>query len=145
MFVESRDDARRFFCEVWQKAREGHALEPLEAIVAQTITAHPEYHAVLTDSRRALERDFNDGGQRANPFLHMGLHIALHEQLQTDRPVGIRRIYADLCGSPGADRHLIEHRMMGCLGAALQAAQEAGMAPDETAYLDALKDLERHG
>lgn len=145
MFVQSRDDARRFFCEVWRKASAGQPLEPLETIIAQTVAAHPEYQAVLSDTAGVLSREFDPEGRQVNPFLHMGLHIALHEQLQTDRPAGIRAIYAALCGRPGADRHQVEHRMMGCLAATLQAAQQAGTAPDEMAYLKDLKELERHG
>lgn len=144
MFVQSRDDARRFFCEVWRKAADGRALEPLETIVAQTIAAHPEYQAFLADPDGALKREFDPQGGRVNPFLHMGLHIALHEQLTTDRPAGIRRLYAALCAGPGAERHVVEHRMMACLARALEAARTSGTAPDEVAYLEALRDLERH-
>ncbi|WP_204318325.1 DUF1841 family protein [Serratia marcescens] len=31
-----------------------------------------------------------------NPFLHMGLHLAVREQVATDRPQGIRTVYTKL-------------------------------------------------
>ena len=50
-----------------------------EAAQLELIRAHPEYHRVLTQGERALERDF--GGGDTNPFLHMSMHIAIKEQL----------------------------------------------------------------
>jgi hypothetical protein len=37
----------------------------------------------------SLYRDFTRPGEGENPFLHMGLHLALREQIATDRPAGI--------------------------------------------------------
>ena len=90
MFVESRDESRQFFFTVWEKMAHGEALSPLEALIAEVIRAHPEYHRVLGQGERALARDFAAGD--TNPFLHMGLHMAVIEQLQTDRPPGIRAL-----------------------------------------------------
>ena len=111
MFVESRDQSRQFFFQVWEKMARGEVLSPLEALIAEVIRAHPEYHVVLGQGERAVERDF--GGGQANPFLHMGLHVALIEQLQTDRPAGITALYRQLVNEAGHDVHGLEHRIMG--------------------------------
>ena len=66
------------------------------------------------------------------------MHMALREQVGTDRPAGIRRIHSGLSRQHGA--HDAEHRMMEALGRALWEAQRAGTAPDERRYLE---DLER--
>ena len=81
MFVASRDQSRQFFFAVWDKMAHDRALAPLEAIVAGVIRAHPEYHRLLGQADAALTRDFDPADASANPFLHMGLHVALVEQL----------------------------------------------------------------
>lgn len=141
MFVESRDQSRQFFFQVWEKMARGEALSPLEALIAEVIRAHPEYHVVLGQGERALERDF--GGGQANPFLHMGLHVALIEQLQTDRPAGITALYRQLVSEAGHDVHGLEHRIMEQLGAVLWAASQRGAMPDEQDYLARLRALRR--
>ncbi len=139
IFGQDRRRLRRHFVEAWRKRRSGEALEPLEALIADVVAQHPEYHALL-ESEESLERDFAPEEGRANPFLHMAMHISLAEQIVTDRPVGIRELHrriAVACGSP----HEAEHRMMECLGTALWEAQRQHRPPDETAYLECLKKL----
>lgn len=139
MFVDSRDGARRYFLEVWQKLVARTPLSPLEAIIAQVIERHPEYHALLADGDRVLTRDFGGDEPAHNPFLHLGLHVALAEQLGADRPPGVRAAHARLCA--GGDAHAAEHRMIECLAEVLWQAQKHGSLPDEQAYLAALERL----
>ncbi len=140
MFVETRDDARGFFLRVWAKMGGEEPLEPLEALVAETIAAHPEYHAVLADPQRALADDSELPGRMSSPFLHMGLHIALIEQLQTDRPPGIQAVYRELVTRSGG-AHVAEHRMMEYLADELWQAGQAGRPPDAEAYLRKVRRL----
>jgi len=130
---------RRFFSEAWRKRRERLPLEPLEDLVAQIIAAHPEYHALL-ESPDKIDQDYTPETGRTNPFLHMGLHIAIQEQLAADRPAGIRGIYQQLA-QRHADLHEAEHRMAECLAECMWEAQRSGMAPDESAYLERLRRL----
>jgi hypothetical protein len=139
MFVETRDEARRYFVAVWGKMQRQEALGPLEAIIAQIIREHPEYQALLEQPERALDADFADGG---NPFLHMGLHVALAEQLQADRPPGIRALYQRLLARE-PDRQRVEHGIIGCLAASLRQAASTGTLPDEAGYLDCVRQLLR--
>ena len=87
LYGSDRDDLRRVYVDAWSKSRAGHPLDPLERLLADVIAEHPEYHAVL-ESPDALTREFPPEADRSNPFLHMGLHIAIREQLATDRPPG---------------------------------------------------------
>lgn len=114
-------------------------MSPLEQIVAQVVEQHPEYHALIEDPD-APERDFPVEGGQTNPFLHMGMHITLAEQLGSDRPAGIRALYRRLAERTG-DAHAAEHRMMECLGSILWEAQRSGQMPDENEYLVCLKRL----
>jgi hypothetical protein len=85
-------------------------------------------------------RDFTPEAGQANPFLHMGLHLAIREQVGTNRPAGIASIHSQLCRRLG-DQHEAEHRMIECLAEALWLSQRTGLPPDEPAYLDALRRL----
>ncbi len=140
LFGQNRDELRRFYVQAWRKYREQSPLQPLEALVCEVIALHPEYHAMLEDEEQALAREFSPEGGQSNPFLHMGMHIALHEQLSTNRPAGIAAAYEQLL-KKHRDQHKVEHRMMECLGQAMWEAQRSGLPPDEGAYLDCLKRI----
>ena len=114
-------------------------LEPIEALLADVIERHPEYHALLNRPDEALNADFTAEASGVNPFLHMSLHVAIREQLQTDRPTGVVSTYRALAEKRRLDPHAIEHRMMECLSASLVEAQRKATAPDETAYLECLR------
>jgi hypothetical protein len=138
MFGQDRTQLRRFFVSCWQKHQRGQPLEPLEGLVAEVIGQHPEYQPLLTED--ALDRDWTPEQGETNPFLHMGMHITLAEQLQADRPPGVRSLYQRIVQRQG-EPHAAEHRMMDCLGLVLWEAQRAGRPPDEAAFLDCLKRL----
>lgn len=141
MFVESRDQSRQFFFAVWEKMARGEMLSPLENLISEVIRTHPEYHRVLGLGDKALERDF--GAADTNPFLHMGLHVALIEQLQTDRPPGITALYKQLVTQESADVHGLEHRIMEQLAGVLWAASQRGGMPDDQDYLKRVRSLLR--
>lgn len=136
-----RQELRRVYREAWRKSRAGEPLEPLEAALAGVIAEHPEYHRALEDAE-ALTRDYPPDGGEGNPFLHLGLHLALAEQLAADRPPGIRALYQELAGRFG-DRHDLEHGLLECLAEVLWSAQRAGVPPDEGAYLECARRLLR--
>ncbi|MCB1777421.1 MAG: DUF1841 family protein [Candidatus Competibacteraceae bacterium] len=140
MFGNDRDSLRRYYYTVWEKAGAGQALEPLEQLIVGVIREHPEYQAVLTNAETVLNREYLPEGGQTNPFLHMGMHIAIQEQLSGNRPVGILDIYQRLCQRLG-DAHTAEHAMMECLGETLWEAQRNGREPDEQVYLERLRRL----
>ena len=135
---QSRDEVRRVYLEVWRKMQQRQLLEPMEAIIADVIELHPEYHALLNDADNAAHSEFTPEQGQTNPFLHMGMHIALREQAQSDRPPGIRALHHKLTAR---DRHDGEHAMMECLGEALWNAQRNAGEPDMGAYMECLKNL----
>jgi hypothetical protein len=139
-FGTDRSRMRRYFCEVWSKHTAGQPLEPLERIIAGVIAQHPEYHTLLTGTEALLERDYLLELGEANPFLHMGLHIAIQEQLSSNRPAGILSLYQGLCQRFG-DSHTAAHQMMECLGQTLWEAQRKHREPDAALYLQRLERL----
>lgn len=139
LFSNNRDQLRQFYCDVWRKHCAGEPLEPLEMQIRDVILMHPEYHSLLERPEQALGRDYLPEFGETNPFLHMGLHLAIHEQLATDRPAGIRALVAEL-RRQWPDAHALEHRMMDCLAETLWRSQRDGIPPDEAAYLRCLRD-----
>jgi len=141
MFGQNRDQLRRFYLNTWNKHRAGAPLQDLERLVAGVLEQHPEYHSLLREAD-VTARDFDEG--QANPFLHMGMHIALAEQLGSNRPADIRRLHRQITHKTG-DPHQAEHRMMECLEQVLRQAQHSAEPPDERAYLKCLEALARRG
>ena len=139
LYGSDRGGMRRAYVDAWSKSRAGQPLEPLECLLAEIIAEHPEYHALL-ESPDALVREFTPEAGRSNPFLHMGLHVAIREQLATDRPLGVRKLHAKLLPR-FADTHRLEHALMECLAETLWDAQRTGTAPDETCYLSRVRRL----
>ena len=139
LYGSDRDDLRRAYVVAWSKSRAGQALEPLERLLVAVIAEHPEYQAAL-ESRDALEREFPPEAGQSNPFLHMGLHVAIREQIATDRPPGVRALCAELLPR-FADAHRLEHALMECLAETLWDARRAGGVPDEARYLGRVRRL----
>lgn len=137
---QSREQMRKMYLEAWRKFSEKKPLEPLEAQIAAVIAEHPEYLAWIEAGDSALAAEFSPESGRQNPFLHMGLHLAIREQVATDRPSGITQIHRDLATRRG-DAHEAEHAMLEPLAEALWEAQRNGRMPDEQAYLERLKTL----
>ena len=127
-----RVDLRQVWLSAWRKIRERQPLTPLEAMLADVMRLHPEYRDLLEDPD-ALLRDWKPEGGQANPFLHMGLHVALREGVAADRPPGLRDLYDRLCRSQ--DLHTADHLLMDCLAETLWEAERAGLPPDEAAFL----------
>lgn len=136
MFDPSRDQVRRFFLDAWRAWRERRPLEPLQALAAEHVGRHPEYHALLEDET-ALERDFPPEAGETNPFLHLALHLSISEQLSIDQPPGVRAAYQRLLARL-QDEHAAQHAVMECLAEMVWQAQRYNQPPDAVAYLDCL-------
>ena len=139
LFTQDRDKSRQMWRSCWLKHKKGDALEPLEKQIVSIVEDHPEYHAML-ESDEAIEADFTPDDGQTNPYLHMGMHLALREQVGTDRPAGIAMITRSLLLKHG-DGHQVEHMMMEPLGVMLWQSQRNNTAPDEAAYMEALRRL----
>jgi hypothetical protein len=139
MFSNDRNELRKIFHDSWKLGQAGATLDALQQMIVGVIEQHPEYHQLL-DSAENLDKDYDPSLGEANPFLHMSMHIALIEQISTNRPDGIRLLHQQLTQLLGS-AHAAEHQMMDCLSEAIWQAQRNNTAPDETAYLACLKNL----
>jgi hypothetical protein len=136
---QSRDQLRETYRAAWRRFKQQHTLSPLDKQVVAVISEHPEYH-VIVESLAADLANYSPRSGQLNPWLHMGLHLAIREQVATNRPNGIADIHAKLAKSMGGS-HEAEHRMLEVLAEQLWEAQRAGKAPDENTYLERLRGL----
>lgn len=138
IFSQDRDTLRKMYADAWQKRLDGEALSPLEGQIVAVVELHPEYHDEVAG--KELDKDYLPEAGRTNPFLHMGLHLGLREQVATDRPAGIASIFSNLAARLG-DPHEAEHRMIECLAETLWEAQRDNRPPDEALYLERLRKI----
>ena len=138
MFQPSQHDVRRFFCETRRKQVLALPLTPMEAIAADWIAEHPEYHADLADVDAALAASFSVEDGRTNPFLHLAMHLSIAEQCGIDQPTGIRQAVALLAGRRQT-LHAAHHEVMECLGEMVWTSQRSGLPPDGQAYIEAVR------
>ena len=132
-YGESVGDTRQMFYESWRHYREHQLLQPLEKQIVAVILAHPEDHALLEASPDQPLSFFPELGE-SNPFLHMGLHLAIQDQVATDKPEGMAEVYQQLL-TKHADVSAVEHLIMEPLVECLWQAQSTKSMPDEKKYL----------
>ncbi len=137
IFGQDRHELRKMYADAWQKHCDKTPMSPLEAQIAQVVEEHPEYHEAVGGD---LAEDFTPAGGKTNPYLHMGLHLSIREQVATDRPTGIAAIFRLLADKAG-DSHTTEHRMIDCLAETLWESQRDQSPPDELHYLERLQQL----
>ena len=134
MFTPSQHDVRRFFCEAHRKQRAGELLAPIEALAADWIAAHPEYHVELADAEAAVAASYTVEDGRTNPFLHLSMHLSISEQVAVDQPRGIKQAFELLAARRGS-AHEAQHEMMECLGEMIWESQRSGRPPDGEGYV----------
>lgn len=137
MFNPTRDQARLFIIDAWAKRINKLPATPLETLTADLVDLHPEYHA-LFESEDALQKEWTPEQGETNPFLHIGLHLSIEEQLSIDQPPGIRAAFETLQNRRG-DRHEALHVVLDCLGETMWRAQRDHAEPDGAAYLECLQ------
>ncbi len=137
MFNPSREQVRRFFCDAWKKHVERLPLVGAEVTAADIAARHPEYHALLIDAEQAVEQEWTPETGQMNPFLHLSLHLAIHEQVSIDQPPGIRMAFEQLRARMAP--HDAEHVLLECLGETIWRAQREGKPMDALAYVDTVR------
>jgi len=139
-YSQDRNQIRNLFRDAWAKHLQRQPMEPIEAIISDVVSIHPEYHNMLESKLDDLDKDYLAENGESNPFLHMGMHISLREQLNSDRPAGVSNLYKKILIKT-SDQHETEHLMIECLAESLWQAQKTGQQPDEAAYLRCLTHL----
>jgi hypothetical protein len=142
VFNPTREQSRAFLFDLWQKHREGAPLSALESMALAIVLEHPEYHAVLGNRERYLEREWQPEGGETNPFLHLAMHLAIEEQVSIDQPPGIRAAVEALAARRGS-MHDARHDVMDCLAEVIWQAQRNAAPFDNATYLECLSRKSR--
>jgi hypothetical protein len=137
---QDRDRTREVFFRAWLAHREGRPLEGVEKLIVQVLLQHPEYHPVLDNPETARGCDSFTTSEETNLFLHLGMHIAIEEQLSLDQPRGMRDCYRTLLKKM-PDEHVVQHQIMECLGEMIWHSQRTLTPPDEKQYMHCLARL----
>jgi hypothetical protein len=138
VFQPSQHDVRRFLCDAWRKRRDAAQMTPIETLASLWIAEHPEYDGELADEQAALAADYQVEGGRANPFLHLSMHLTISEQCSIDQPHGIRAAVEALAARLDS-LHEAHHQAMECLGEMIWTSQRSGKPPDGEAYLECVR------
>lgn len=144
MISNERDKLREFYCDTWSKhLAQKEELSQLEQQITAVIKEHPEYHKLLENKEASVSADYLPEMGDSNPFLHMGMHLGLREQVSTNRPAGIAELYQSIVAL--RDVHDAEHEMIECLAESIWQAQQNQTMPDEIAYIECLtRILQKH-
>lgn len=144
MISNERDKLREFYCDTWAKhLAQNIELSQLEQQIIAVIKEHPEYHKLLENKEASVSADYLPEMGDSNPFLHMGMHLGLREQVSTNRPAGIAELYQSIVAL--RDVHDAEHEMIECLAESIWQAQQNQTMPDEIAYIECLtRILQKH-
>ena len=143
MFEPWQADVRRFFCSAHAKQRNGLLLDAMETIAANWITQHPEYGSDLADkpaaqaAAQAAVYTVEDG--RTNPFLHLSMHLSIHEQVASDRPTSLPASAVEFLAARRNSLHTAHHEVMECLGEMIWTSRRSGLSPDGQAYIEAVR------
>ena len=141
IFGDDRKKLRQMYFDAWHKYQQNNELSALEKEIATVVKMHPEYHHQLSaDPNTKIDKDYQQQLGESNPFLHMGLHLGLREQLATHRPQGIVELFQQLSNRLN-DPHQVEHLFMEILGETIWQAQQQNTMPDEKKYLQHLRAL----
>lgn len=140
----NRSENREYFFEVWKKYQNKHPLDAMESKVLSILQMHPELHILLNDPEKYLESDFFAELGESNPFLHLGLHTAVMEQLSVDQPKGIRKLFNKAC-QRFADEHEAYHCVMNSLAIELHEMYENNRTFNEALYFKRIKKAIRKG
>jgi len=141
MYNLSRYQSRQFFFNTWHKYNHQEVLSGMEEIALDTILLHPEYHCILDNMEKYHDKDYPPEMGATNPFLHMGMHITIKEQLSIGQPIGIRDRFDRLL-KKNKDEHETIHQIMECLAEMLWQAQRNQSTPDVSIYFDCLDKQE---
>lgn len=139
-YGDTIQETRQIFFTSWNKYQQAKPLLPLEHEIVQVILAHPEYHKTLENPNQFQQKSYSPELGETNPFLHLGLHLSIREQVATDRPAGINVIYKNLL-KKYTDPLTVEHLMMEQIAECLWHSQKNNVPTDENSYLNNLRNL----
>jgi hypothetical protein len=134
----SQELVRRFWCDTYLKLEvDQEKASKTEAAALKIIKSHPEFFDELQNTEDSVKKLYGEG--ESNPFFHLSLHLAVQEQVETDMPEGVHKLFGDAMGVFGA-QHAAEHLLMECMQRELNKATQNGAKLSVDGYL---QDIEQ--
>lgn len=140
MYQANRDEMRQFYFETFRKWKAAQPLTALESQITAVISMHPEYHKNLADHELTQGKEYLPEDGLSNPFLHMGLHLAIRDQISTNKPEGIQKHFRRLVTKLGSE-HNAEHCLLEILGEFIWESQRSGTPPSDISYLEKIASM----
>jgi hypothetical protein len=140
MLYGDRQDMRSIYFEAWRKHKENEPLTAVEQDIVALLHEHPEYHALMDQPTRNLEKDFHPEWGDSNPFAHLAVHLIILEQLRLDRPEGFREVYQQLLRT-FHDEHETQHQILEVFSPLLWNMLQQGTGFNDELYLERLRKL----
>jgi len=137
-YTNNRNQLRQFYYDTWQKHKTHQALNDLEKQILAIMLEHPEYQNTFENNATTSTQDFSETLGQANPFMHMGLHLAVRDQIALDQPPGIQQLFQQQLNK-GQKPHDLEHQIMDILAEQLWQDTQAQKPLDMANYLENLK------
>ena len=141
MFSTDQTQLRSFYKNSWDKFKNKEPLSDLEKQVASIILEHPEYHHFFDNLD--IRSDINTNKNPNSPFLHLGLHLGIRDQIAINTPAGISDIYKNLYNQY-KDPHICEHKMLEILAEELWESQQNQTEFNTQNYINKLLNLTKH-
>lgn len=141
LFSNQRDEIRQFYFTIWQRGQMQLQLDPLEQQIYTVMLEHPEYHEMLNKPEKFVDKDYLPEFGETNPFLHMGLHLGIREQVATNRPAGMTELYQQLVIHFKGEHLVAEHEIMEVLAEQIWQCQKNGVELDDVDYFAKLTEL----
>jgi hypothetical protein len=138
MFSTDQTALRAFYKKSWDKLKNKENLSDLEKQVAAIILEHPEYHKFFDELD--LNSDLKSHLGPDTPFMHLGLHLGIRDQIALNNPTGIREIYNQLSKNLETP-HDAEHKMLEILAEELWSSQRNKTDFNTQEYLNKLSNL----
>jgi Domain of unknown function (DUF1841) len=133
MHPSSPAEVRQFWLDAFAKLTQNRtANSPHEQLAMDILAQHREFHERLKTGSDPLNRSYSAG--EINPYLHLSMHLAVQEQISSDQPAGLRRLFTELQAATGSAMQA-QHHVMQSLEKTMALAQQTQTAPDALAYL----------
>ena len=140
MFSKDKHELRKFYKISWLKHKENQSMTDLEKQVVCIILEHPEYHSFFDNfDPESDDPEFFAQMGEVNPFLHLGLHLGVRDQIAINSPAGIRNIHQKLCEKL-KNTHDAEHKIIEALAEQMYQAQKNQTEFNASNYLIKLQE-----
>jgi len=140
LYSTQRTDMRQMYFDAWQKHQHQKPLEALEQQIVDVIIDHPEYLYLFENPEKYIDYDFNPEIEPTNPFMHLSMHLAIRDQVNTNQPAGIRDLFVTAVNKKG-DALDVEHCFMQVLITEMYSIQNELREFDSELYLEQLRKI----